>query len=75
MKCSNCGKEIPFTGKVCPFCNVDKSADKKLQVLVTVFGTGGAIAGYNLLGFWGAVGGFVVGSIAAGGVAFKISKK
>lgn len=31
MLCSNCGKNIPYTGKVCPYCNVDKSEDQFRQ--------------------------------------------
>ena len=27
--CSNCGKYIPYHGKVCPYCNADKTKDKK----------------------------------------------
>ena len=30
MRCSNCGKETPFTGKVCHWCNNDKSKDQQL---------------------------------------------
>jgi hypothetical protein len=28
MRCSNCGKETPFSGKVCHWCNNDKSKDQ-----------------------------------------------
>ena len=28
MLCSNCGKNIPYAGKVCPYCKIDKSADQ-----------------------------------------------
>jgi len=27
MICSNCGKNISTVGKVCPYCNADKSKD------------------------------------------------
>ena len=29
MRCSNSGKDIPFSGKVCHWCNNDKSEDQK----------------------------------------------
>lgn len=28
MKCSNCGKNIPYAGNVCPYCHVNKSSDQ-----------------------------------------------
>ena len=28
MRCSNCGKDIPYIGKICPFCHADKGQDK-----------------------------------------------
>lgn len=30
MRCSNCGKETPFGGKVCHWCGNDKSKDQSL---------------------------------------------
>lgn len=38
MLCTNCGKEIPFGGKVCPFCGVDKSHDRNAQANAKVAG-------------------------------------
>lgn len=35
MKCSNCGKKIPYTGQVCPWCHADKSADKSFHAYVS----------------------------------------
>jgi predicted amidophosphoribosyltransferase len=32
MRCSDCGKDIPFTGKVCPWCHTDESGDQQKQV-------------------------------------------
>ena len=36
MQCSNCGKEIPFTGNVCPHCHANKERDQ--QVYATMMG-------------------------------------
>ena len=36
MRCSNCGKETPFTGKVCHWCNNDKSKDQKTHSIAFV---------------------------------------
>ena len=65
MRCSGCGKDIPFTGSVCPYCQRDKSKDQTGQALAFVFGPIGAAAGGWMFGFWGGVGGLVAGFIAA----------
>lgn len=52
MLCSNCGKDIPFTGKVCPFCKVDKSEDQRLQAFVVFFGFIGWMLGWYFIGFF-----------------------
>ncbi len=31
MICSNCGKDGPFGGKVCPWCHADKSGDQAVM--------------------------------------------
>ena len=36
MKCSNCGKQIPFGGRVCPYCHAKKSGDKLSTLLATI---------------------------------------
>lgn len=36
MRCSNCGKETPFSGKVCHWCNNDKSKDQKTFSIIMV---------------------------------------
>lgn len=73
MICSNCGKDIPFEGTVCPYCKAYKSQDKKerlqgqeegyvMAVVVTfVCGVLGFIIGNALLGL---VGGLVCAVIA-----------
>lgn len=45
MLCSNCGKDIPYTGKVCPYCKVDKTGDRETQTIgIGVGFTAGLIA-------------------------------
>jgi cytochrome c biogenesis protein CcdA len=43
MRCSNCGKNIPFKGNICPYCNCDKSKDQFLHLLGI---TGGILVGF-----------------------------
>src|SRR5262245_49109047 len=45
MKCSNCGAEIPFSGKVCPFCHADKSKDQAFTASISVGGVIGILIG------------------------------
>jgi outer membrane lipoprotein SlyB len=73
MQCSNCGKDIPYAGKVCPFCHVDKSKDQQLHasaigggfaglIIGAMFGVGPAI----VLAILGVVAGFVACKIYQG---------
>lgn len=34
MRCSNCGKETPFSGKVCHWCNNNKSKDQETHMKI-----------------------------------------
>ncbi len=64
MHCSGCGKDIPFGGHVCPFCQRDKSSDQATHV-GGVIGMliGGTIGGW-IGGFWGTIiGAIVVGAL------------
>jgi hypothetical protein len=75
MRCSNCGKEIPFGGKVCQWCGADKSKDQTRTVFSGFFGlVGGAlgyfIAGGIVCGIFGLAFGVVLGMM----VAEKINK-
>lgn len=49
MKCSNCGKEIPFSGRVCPYCRADKSGDQVLHAMAIGGGIIGAIVAFVVL--------------------------
>lgn len=52
MRCSGCGKDIPFSGEVCPHCLRDKSGDQTATVagfagLIIGGGIGGLIFGFE----------------------------
>ncbi len=76
MICSGCGKNIPFSGEVCPFCQRQKGDDQAQQAL-GCFGIGiGIIVALVLIGvmsliagqliFWpGAIIGSIGGAILA----------
>ena len=46
MRCSRCGKDIPFAGKVCPFCGTAKSKDQLMMVCGMLFAVVGGFLGY-----------------------------
>jgi hypothetical protein len=66
MRCSGCGKDIPFGGEVCPYCQRDKSGDQVLTgCMFVAFLIGGGV-GYLFNGVIGAIiGGFVLVIAAA----------
>jgi hypothetical protein len=72
MRCSNCGKDIPFTGKVCPWCHTDKSGDQRTQVFGMLFGMAGGILGWAIHGIGVALIGLFVGIIVGIITANKI---
>lgn len=58
--CTNCGKSIPYIGNVCPYCNADKSKDKKSFDKTTSY-VGAA--------FFGAIIGAIIGyQVSPGGL-------
>ncbi len=65
MRCSGCGKNIPFGGQVCPHCQRDKSSDQGLTVVGTIAVLFGGFVG-NLVGGFG---GMLVGAFGLGMVA------
>lgn len=65
MRCSGCGKDIPFGGQVCPYCQRDKTKDQQYTVLAFILGGGLGYLGYLIFGFWGAIIGFIVGCVIA----------
>lgn len=55
LKCSSCGKRVPVGGKVCPWCNADKSEDQTkhaLLVILPALVTGVWVGVFGLQHFW-----------------------
>ena len=77
MHCSNCGKEIPYTGKVCPYCNTEKSGDKTVSAALWVGGIpGGIIGGFVGHTAEGPIFGFMAGFVSILVInAFLFNKK
>lgn len=73
MRCSNCGKDVPFAGKVCPWCHVDKSKDQMGLILSGLFGFGGAVLGNLIAGGWGVACGTLLGGVGGLALASKIA--
>ncbi len=69
MICGNCGKDIPFTGKVCPYCQRDNSSSQEYVILAVIFGLPIGFLGNVMFGFWGAIIGFFAGCLIAAAVA------
>ncbi len=65
MRCSGCGKDIPFGGRVCPYCQRDKSSDQGLTVVGMIAFLFGGFIGNAVGGF----GGMMVGAFGLGMVA------
>ncbi|WP_146001624.1 SHOCT domain-containing protein [Sphingobium fuliginis] len=66
MRCSGCGKDIPFAGHVCPYCQRDKSSDQAAHGCIGVALFIGGGLGYAVGGFTGLLtGGIIFGIIAA----------
>ena len=73
MLCTNCGKDIPFVGNVCPWCHANKSGDQGTVVLGLIGSAIGAGLGYLIGGIMGGVVGWFVGIVV--GVVFGDSLK
>lgn len=58
MRCSSCGKEIPFRGDVCPFCQRDKSGDKLVALCAQIAAVVCGLIAVALSNVWG---GLIVG--------------
>jgi hypothetical protein len=70
MHCSDCGKNIPFGGQVCPYCKRDKSGDQTATVAGVIAMMAGGFFG-NVLG---GLGGMIVGAFSLGLVAAIVSQ-
>lgn len=63
MLCSNCGKDIPFNGNVCPYCHADKSGDQGVYGMAVIGGLIGGGIGYAINDFTGFIAGMFIGMI------------
>jgi len=48
MLCVNCGKEVPFGGRVCPWCHADNSRSHASHLFSRVLGFIGAAVGAGI---------------------------
>lgn len=63
MYCPGCGKKIPFSADVCPYCHRDNSLAQGYYVLAMIAGLLCGWIGYKVGGGWGAIFGFVIAVI------------
>jgi glutaredoxin len=79
MQCSNCGKQIPFEGKVCPYCHADKSTDQREFGLNALFWWCiflGCLFGFGVnSSFIGLFIGGLVGAIAGAAIYLYFERK
>lgn len=75
MHCSNCGKDIPFNGNVCPYCHADKSKDKEIHMTFLAGAFAGGLIGWKVAGedFIGAMIGGFIGGIVLGTIAIVVT--
>lgn len=66
MRCTGCGKDVPFGGQVCPYCQRDKSSDQIGTVITGICLLIGGFIGGAIGGIGGAlIGGFTFGLLGA----------
>lgn len=66
MRCSGCGKDIPFAGEVCPHCQREKSGDQTATVVIGIGLLLGGTLGYAIGDFAGMlIGGFICATVFA----------
>lgn len=75
MDCTNCGKDIPFWGDVCPWCHADKSEDKRRYLYAVVGATTVGVVCLFSMGFLWALGGALVGGFCGGAVAIILTNR
>lgn len=71
MRCSGRGKDIPFTGVVCPYCQRDKRGDQRKRITGVSFRMIGGAVGYFASGFGAAIGGSIEGGIVGAVIAAR----
>lgn len=65
MRCSGCGKDIPFNGDVCPHCQRDKGADQVQHAITVVLIVVGMGIGWLVSDFKGMLWGGTVAVVLA----------
>lgn len=73
MRCSNCGKNIPAQGNVCPWCQIDKTPDRMIQGMARMCAIAGASVGFAIAAYmneawvvmilFGAGAGYIIGLV------------
>jgi len=63
MLCLGCGREIPFVGAVCPYCQRDKSGSSFVYIVGMALGGIGALFGYLIGDFGTMLGGGFIGTV------------
>jgi glutaredoxin len=69
MRCSGCGKEIPFGGNVCPYCQRAKAGDQQLQIVAIAVALVAGALGSALYGVTGGIVGLLLGALVGGVIA------
>lgn len=79
MICSNCGKDIPFNGTVCPHCHMNKQGDQIGWALANTLGCAlaviGVVVGSAVAGVGGGFVGFFIGAIVGVGIGVSQGNK
>jgi hypothetical protein len=75
MLCSNCGKDIPFAGNVCPHCRANKARDQLGHMLATAGAFAGGMAGAFAIGWKGLLVGLVLGAFGGIALAKRLPQK
>ena len=50
MRCHNCGKNVPYMGRECPYCHADKTGDKLGTALAIIGSIIGLCVGVSVYG-------------------------
>lgn len=73
MICTNCGSDIPFNGKVCPYCRADKSRDQIALAIVVISTIVAGGLGMLIFDWPGMIAGLVGGAIFGSVISYAKS--
>lgn len=71
MLCSNCGKDIPYSGSVCPYCKNNKSEDQSQHILMWLTVPLCCWLGFKVIGVIGFFIGIMIGAFIPGLLRMK----